>query len=207
MNNRIVLMLVLMVFLLASAACSQADSIWARRDKNMRDLYADDVARNIGDTLTIIIYERSYLDNKVNRNLSKTTKRDASFDGKVGIDHIIPSVPAVRFGAGTEYTNTLDSYANNKDDRKFSDSISVVVMDILPNGNLVVMGTRHRSIAGDIQIIEVSGIVRTSDIEFGNTVESERVANFHIVSRNAGLSAPYNRQNWLGRIFDVVWPF
>jgi len=198
MNNRIVLMLVLMVFLLASAACSQADSIWARRDKNMRDLYADDVARNIGDVLTIIIYERSYLENKVDRKLSKTTKRDASFDGKVGIDDFITSVPAVKFGAGTEYTNTLDSKANNKDDRKFSDSISVVVMDILPNGNLVVMGTCNRNISDDIQIIDISGIVRPSDIAFDNTVDSKRVANFHIVSRSEGVGAQYNIQGWLG---------
>ena len=207
MNNKIVLMLVLTVSVLCSTTCSQAGSIWAKRDRNMRDLYADDVARQIGDILTIKIVEDSTVDNKAKRKLEKKTKRSASFDGKVGIDHILPSVPALRLGAGTEYTNNLDGKADYKDERSFIDSISVVVVDIMPNGNLVVMGTRNRSIADDIQIIEASGIVRTSDIAFDNTIESKRVANFRIVTKNVGVSGPYNRPNWLGRIFDVVWPF
>ena len=77
----------------------------------------------------------------------------------------------------------------------------------MPNGNLVVMGSRNRNIGGDIQIIEVSGIVRPNDIAFNNTVRSEQVANFNIVSRNKGVSAPFNRPGWLGRIFDILWPF
>jgi flagellar L-ring protein precursor FlgH len=207
MNSRTVLLLVLVVFVVCSTDCSQAGSIWARRDKNMRGLYTDDVARQIGDVLTITIEETSELENKSKRTLSKTTKRSANFDGKVGLEHILPNIPAFTLGTGQEFTNTLDGKADYKDEREFIDSITVVVVDIMPNGNLVVMGTRNRNIADDIQIIEASGIVRVSDIAFNNTIASERVANFCLVSRNAGASAPYNRPNWLGRIFDVIWPF
>jgi flagellar basal body L-ring protein FlgH len=49
--------------------------------------------------------------------------------------------------------------------------------------------------------------VRPSDIAFDNSVRSERVANFRIVTKNAGISAPYTRPGWLGRIFDIVWPW
>jgi flagellar L-ring protein precursor FlgH len=80
-------------------------------------------------------------------------------------------------------------------------------MDVLPNGNLVVMGTRRRNIAGDTQTIEASGIVRPSDIAYDNTVQSERVADFNIVTKNGGVSAPYTKPGWLGRVFDVIWPF
>jgi flagellar L-ring protein precursor FlgH len=207
MNFKKVWLLVLVVFLMTATNGSNAGSIWAKRDKNIRDAFADDVARNIGDVLTIIIYERSYLENKSNRQLKKKTTHKNNFDGKVGIDHIVPNVPAVSFGTGTEYEKTLDSYANNKDDRKFEDSISVVVIDVLPNGNLVVMGMCKRNISDDIQIIEVSGIVRPSDIAFNNTVNSKQVANLHIVSRSEGVGAQYNRPGWLSRILDVIWPF
>ncbi len=207
MNIKKVWLLVLMVFMLGVTTCSRAGSIWAGRDKNMRDLYTDDVARKIGDVLTIVIYERSYLENKSNRQLKKKSTHKNNFDGKVGIDHIVPNMPKVRFGTGTEYEKTLDSYANNKDDRKFEDSISVVVIDILPNGNLVVMGMCKRNISDDIQIIEVSGIVRPSDISFNNTVNSKQVANLHIVSRSEGVGAPYNRPGLFSRILDVIWPF
>ncbi|MHC4395226.1 MAG: flagellar basal body L-ring protein FlgH [Planctomycetota bacterium] len=192
----------LVILMLFSAVNSQAGSIWAKRDKNMKDLYADDVARKIGDILTITITEASKVENKVKRDLKKDTKRSTTFDGDVGDIAKLPD-----FGMTAQSNNELKSKADFKDERSFVDSVTVVVVDIMPNGNLVVMGSRNRDIGGDIQIIEVSGIVRPNDIEFDNTIKSEQVANFNIVSRNKGVSAPFNRPGWLGRIFDVLWPF
>ena len=202
---RTVLILVLMILVLLPATCLQAGSIWAKRDKNMKDLYADDVARQIGDILTIKITEDSKVDNKAKRDMKKETDRSTTFDGELGIDHILPSIPG--FTMEAKSGNEIKSKADYKDERKFEDQVSVVVMDILPNHNLVVMGTRSRNIAGDIQTIEVSGIVRPSDIAFDNTVKSEQVADFRIVTKNSGVSAPYTRPGWLGRIFDIIWPF
>ena len=205
MNKKIVSVLALTVFVFLPATRSQAGSIWAKRDKNMKDLYADDVARQIGDILTINIAEDSKVDNKSKRDMKKDTDRSTTFDGKLGINHILPSIPG--FSMESESSNELKSKADYKDERKFEDQVSVVVMDILPNHNLIVMGTRSRNIAGDIQTIEVSGIVRPSDIAFDNTVKSEQIADFRIVTKNSGVSAPYTKPGWLGKIFDIIWPF
>ena len=203
------IVLVLMVLMLLPATCLQAGSIWAKRDKNMKELYADDVARQIGDILTIVISEDSKVDNKAKRDLKKDTNRSNSFNGELGITtpnhNILPRMPGFTMSATSG--NELKSKADYKDERKFEDQVSVVVVDILPNHNLVVMGTRSRNIAGDIQTIEVSGIVRPSDIAFDNTVKSEQVADFRIVSKNSGVAAPYTRPGWLGGIFDILWPF
>ena len=212
MNNRTGLVFILTVFLLSSALPMgdlQADSIWRKRGKDMRDLYTDDVARNIGDVLTIKISELSKVDNKAKRDLKKETDKSTSFNGELGITtpnhNFLPRMPG--FTMSAESTNELKSKADYKDERKYIDSVTVVVVDILPNRNLVVMGTRQRNIAGDIQTIEVSGIVRPSDIEFDNTVKSEQIADFRIVTRNTGVAAPYTKPGWLGRIFDIIWPF
>jgi len=207
MSNRITSSLILIFFIFCSETSLQADSIWSKRDQNKKDFYADDTARHIGDVLTITISEESTVDNKATRTLSKETTRDQNFDGQVGIEHIIPKLPEINFGTGTTYSNTLDGKADYKDEREFTDSISVIVIDIMPNGNLVISGTRDRNIADDIQTIEVSGIVRPSDISFTNTIKSEQVANFSVITRNKGIAAQYTRPNWLGRIFDVIWPF
>jgi len=206
MNKRTVWVFVITVFLLCLEN-SQAGSIWAKRNKNMKDLYADDVAHKIGDVLTITITEQSVTANTTKRDLEKTTDRDANFDGKVGIGNHMGLIPSVNFGTGTEYKNTLSGSAAYTDNRSFTDSITVVVEDILPNDNLVVLGIRSRDIDGDRQIIEVSGIVRPSDIAFDNTIKSEQVANFCIVTKLKGVSEPYNKPNWLGSIFDIIWPF
>jgi len=203
------IVLVLIILVLLPATCLQAGSIWAKRDKNMKELYADDVARQIGDILTISITESSKVDNKAKRDLKKDTNRSNSFNGELGIttpnNNILPRMPGFTMSATSG--NELKSKADYKDERKFEDQVSVVVMDILPNHNLVVMGTRSRNIAGDIQTIEVGGIVRPSDIAFDNTVKSEQVADFRIVTKNSGVAAPYTRPGWLGKIFDVIWPF
>ncbi|MFB0552169.1 MAG: flagellar basal body L-ring protein FlgH [Phycisphaerae bacterium] len=217
MNNRTIpstslktgLILVLMILVLLPATCLQAGSIWAKRDKNMKELYADDVARQIGDILTIMISEDSKVDNKAKRDLKKDTNRSNVFNGELGITtpnhNILPRMPGFTMSATSG--NELKSKADYKDERKFEDQVSVVVVDILPNRNLVVMGARSRNIAGDIQTIEVSGIVRPSDIAFDNTVKSEQVADFRIVAKNSGVAAPYTRPGWLGSIFDILWPF
>ncbi|MHC4345447.1 MAG: flagellar basal body L-ring protein FlgH [Planctomycetota bacterium] len=202
MRNKIAVCCVSALILLSSAACSHAGSIWAKRDKNMRDWYADDVARNIGDVLTIRISEDSTTDNKAKRDLKKETDKDIVFNGELGSYADIGD-----WGLSAQSNNELKSKADYKDQRKFVDSITVVVVDVLPNGNLVVMGTRDRNIAGDVQTIEVTGIVRPSDITFDNTVESKRVADFRIETRNTGIAAPYTRTGWFGRILDIIWPF
>lgn len=202
MNSKIVLVLASTTFLLCLAISSQAGSIWAKRDKNMRDVYADDKARQIGDILTIKITEDSKVDNKAKRDLEKEVSKSTTFNGKIG-----GFADIGEFGTTAGSNNELKSKADYKDERSFIDRITVVVMDVLPNHNLVVMGTRQRNIAGDIQTIEISGIVRPSDIASDNTVKSEQVADFHIVTKNAGIAAPYTRPGWLGTIFDIIWPF
>lgn len=209
MSNKTISILALVLFLLCSAGRLQANSIWAKRGANKRDLYTDDVARQIGDILTIEISEASKVDNKAKRDLKKETSRSTAFDGELGITtpnhNILPRVPG--FTMSAESSNELKGKADYKDERSFVDCVTVVVEDILPNGNLVVIGSRSRNIAGDKQTIEVSGIVRPSDIAFDNTVKSEQVANFCIVTKLGGVSEPYNRPGWLGKIFDVIWPF
>jgi flagellar L-ring protein precursor FlgH len=201
MNRKVISMLVFTVFMFCPAACSQAGSVWAKRDKNMKALYADDVARKIGDVLTIKITEASKVDNKAKRDLTKETERESAFNGELGKFADIGD-----FGIEASSSNEIKSKADYKDERSFVDFVTVVVIDILPNGNLVVMGTRNRDIAGDKQAIEISGIVRPSDIAFDNTVRSEQVADFRIVTKNSGVAAPFTRQGWLAGLLDFIWP-
>lgn len=197
------------ILLVALITPCPAGSIWAKRSKNARSLYTDDVAHNIGDILTISISEDSSVNNKSKRDMEKQTDRSTDFDGDLGITtdghNLLPRIPG--FNMSAESDNSLSSKADYKDERSFADQITVVVVDVLPNRNLVVTGTRNREIAGDIQTIEVSGIVRPSDISFANIVESQYVANFRIISRNSGISEPFNRPGWFGRFLDVVSPF
>jgi flagellar L-ring protein precursor FlgH len=71
----------------------------------------------------------------------------------------------------------------------------------------VVLGSRTRDVAGDKQIIQISGIVRPEDITFDNTISSSRVANFHIVHKTIGRENRFTKPGWLGRLANLLNPF
>lgn len=184
----------------------QASSIWARRASTSKAVYADDKANQIGDLLTIIISEDHKVDNKVKRDASRNSNRQLTIGAKdISVEHVLPTVPEVNIDL--QSGKSLQGKSDYKDERSIEDSITVVVVDIHPNGNLVVIGTRSRDINADKQTIQVSGIVRPSDIAFGNLVPSERVANFQIVALSEGVTDDFNKPGWLGRVLDKIWPF
>jgi flagellar L-ring protein FlgH len=191
------------------AGSALGGSIYAKRDANARGMYTDDVARQVGDVLTIIISEASKVDNKSNRDLKKTTNRKSDFNGDVGITtpnhNILPRIPG--FTMDESSTQQTNGQADFKDERSIADRMTVVVQDIQPNGNLVVIGSRSREVVGDTQTIQISGVVRPSDITYDNTVKSEQVADFQLVTTTKGISEPYRNPGWFGKILDILWPF
>lgn len=197
--------LVLLATLASTTAC-RASSIWSKRASTSKALYADDKANQIGDLLTIVISEDHKVDNKVKRDLSRNSNLQLGVGSTdISIEHVMPKVPEVNIDL--QSSKSLQGKSDYKDERSIEDSITVVVVDIHPNGNLVVIGTRSRDVNTDKQTIQVSGIVRPSDIAFGNMVRSERVANFQLVALSDGVSNSYNNPGWLGRILDKIWPF
>jgi len=197
--------IVVVIFLMGYGSEARAGSVWSKRGPDARDQYADDKANQIGDVLTIVISEAHKTDTKTKRTLERDSERSISFDSEdisVGSIHPIPDV-SVKTGSN----KSLDGKSDYKDERTIEDRISVIVQDIHPNGNLVVLGSRTRDVNGDKQVIQVSGIVRPSDILYGNSIRSEQVANFQLVSISEGVSESYNNPGWLGKILDIIWPF
>ena len=130
MNTKATILCVLTI-LLGAGQSLQAGSIWAKRDNNMKTLYADDVARNIGDVLTILVTEDSEVDNTAKRDLQKETSRSSNFDGRLDIEDIISTMPGFTMDATS--ASELAAKADYQDKRSFEDQVTVVVIDILPN--------------------------------------------------------------------------
>ncbi|MHC4291547.1 MAG: flagellar basal body L-ring protein FlgH, partial [Planctomycetota bacterium] len=191
-------LIIVVIMLMGYGSGAKAGSVWSKRGPNARDQYADDKANQIGDVLTIVISEAHKTDTKTKRSLERDSEREISFESEdimVDTFHPIPDI-TVKTGSNKK----LDGKSDYKDERKIEDRISVIVQDIHPNGNLVVIGSRTRDINGDKQVIQVSGIVRPSDVSFGNSIRSEQVANFKLVAISEGVSESYNNPGWLGKI-------
>jgi flagellar L-ring protein precursor FlgH len=201
---------VLLVFVFAAG--SQAGSIWNKAGGTVRTLYADDTARAVGDNLTIVINEKTKIGNQTDRKMEKNSSGSVSGSGSA--ESTNPSnktlnkiLGVLGLQAKGEAKSAFDGKANYDDTRSLVDQITVTVQDVLPNGNLVVVGRRERDVAGDKQIISVSGVVRPSDITFANSIPSEKVANFQIAVKTKGQEKETTNPGWLARVLNFVNPF
>ena len=85
--------------------------------------------------------------------------------------------------------------------------MTAVVREVLPNGNLVVQGSRATVVNNEEQLMTLTGIVRPEDISRDNIVLSTQVADARITFGGIGLVADKQRSGWGTWLFDWVWPF
>ncbi len=189
--------------LLAAAPALRADSIWDRRQPTAAFLYADNLATDIGDSLTVIISEQSTFKQQADRSLSKTTSSSAKANFETPVVDL--SIPAGT--ADHDSSRSFDGSLDVNGKHTFTDSVTVTVVDKLPNGNLVVGGRSNRRIAGESVTTVLSGIVKPEDVGAGNTVSSARVAYLNVYYETTGSSESFERDGWLSWIINFVWPF
>jgi flagellar L-ring protein precursor FlgH len=197
---------------LGAGPAARAGSIWAKASARARALHSDDTARKTGDMLTIVIEEHSVITNETERGLSKKSARDVEVDTNFDLmnrlnEYTFRLFNLPQMAADIEAETSFDGSADYDSDRKVEDQITVTVADVLPNGNLVVVGSCERNTDGDHQIVQVSGVVRPSDVTFANTVRSSQVAEFKLVVRHGGREKRFTRPGWLDRILNIVNPF
>ena len=84
-------------------------------------------------------------------------------------------------------------------------SITVTVVERLPNGNLLVQGEKWLRLNQGDEFVRIAGVIRPNDIQQDNTVTSDRVADARISYGGRGMVASSNRAGWLARFFNSAW--
>lgn len=185
-----------------------ADDIWQRRDPRQAFLFQDNRARNIGDIVTVVINETTNTNEREQRALDKNNNATGSVTfagsssagggGRTG---------ALNFSLSDVFRRRFNGSAQLTSNRVFQDRIAAVVVDILPNGNLVIEGYRSRVIATEERVIRLTGVVRQQDIGTGNLVQSSNIANLKVSSLGRGPATRTVNQNYFGRIVNRAWPW
>lgn len=194
------------------AVPARGGSIWARAHHHDRAVYADDVARDVGDIVTVVVNEQSSVSSDTTRELSKSDSRSAKLKADMGLVNGLDQVTGRIFNLddldmSADSATSFDGESEFGADSSVVDRMTVVVEDVLPNGNLVILGKRQREVHGEKQTIQLSGILRPSDINFDNLIPSDRVANFHIVVHSTGRQKRFTNPGWLGQILNFLNPF
>ncbi len=178
-------------------------SLWADR----ATLYEDLRARRLNDIVTILISETTNASKKATTNNSSASTVNDSITNLMGIP--ANQMLTKNFQAGIQ-GNGNTSFAGEGDTASattFNDTISAKVIEVLPNGNLVLESRKERIINNDKEIIVIRGIIRPADISPQNTILSGQVADAKIYLVGEGVLADKQSQGWLVKALDMVWPF
>jgi len=169
-------------------------------------IFEDPRAHNIGDLLTILLEENT----DASKTTSTSTTKDSSYSMATPTIAGKPFMPRGQdffnnsFTSAGEFTGDGSTSQSNS----LKASITVTVVEILANGNLMVRGEKVMTINQGDEFIRVSGIVRPVDISPANTVSSAKIANAEIIVGGNGTVANAGKQGWLGRFFNSEWwPF
>lgn len=179
-------------------------SLWPKDDHLF--FYADQKARRTGDILTVKIVEAAEASNAADTDLSRKSSISARVDNFFTAKKFL-GVPLTQNLAESSSENGHLGKGATTREGKVTASITAVVMQVLPNGNLVIKGARAVGVNHEEQFITLTGIVRQEDIARDNTILSTQIADAHITLAGAGVVADKQKSGWGTWIFDWLWPF
>ena len=177
-----------------------------------RSAFQDLRANKIGDLITVNIVETSQANKKATTKTGRESSINAGISNLLGwetkIDKI--GVPAAfnneaMFKASME--NDFDGTGETTRNETMTASITARVIEVTPNGNLFIKGSRKVKVNNEAQYITLTGLVRPADISPDNTVLSSYIAEAAIEYTGSGPVSDKQSPGWLMRAVDFVWPF
>jgi len=183
---------------------AQPGSLWTPTAL-FSDLSADLRARRVGDIVTILVQEKA---SAVSSGTVKT-QRNSSVQSNIAAAGGITRAVGPLANLAKAGTNTaLDGQGATTRDTTLTATISAVVTQVLPNGNLVIQGTKNVKINSENQILGLRGIVRPVDLTTTNVVSSDRVAQMELQVNGKGVVADSVRRPFiLYRLILGLLPF
>ncbi len=168
-------------------------------------LFEDRRATRVGDLITIRLTENTQAQKKADTKIKK--EDETSVTAPVILGRPNPSLDGGKWSLETDVQADRDfkTEANSKQSNSLTGTVTVMISQVLPNGNLVIRGEKWVNINQGEEFIRITGIVRPSDVATDNSVPSTRVANARISYSGTGQMAEANSRGWLARFFSTDW--
>ncbi|MEW6246970.1 MAG: flagellar basal body L-ring protein FlgH [Nitrospirota bacterium] len=186
-------------------------SLW-QEENGRAYLYEDLRAMRVGDILTVKIVEKHSGSKTADTKAERESTIENGLSG-TGIGYL--GIPGFRLGAEAKRGLGVDAGAKNKFGGKGATSradtltgtISAMVTEVLPNGDLRIEGSREVTVNSEKQVMKIAGVVRRVDVDTKNTVLSTAIADARIEYSGLGVVDDVQRPGWLVRILDWIYPF
>lgn len=190
------------------AAPGSAQNLFKAR-ATRSSLIADHSARNVGDILSIVIQERHRVTNEDRTERDNTTSLRAQIEAYTLTEdtfktNVLPEVDV-------RQTRAVQGEATQEKDSNFEARMAVMIVDRMPNGNLVIAGSRMVQVDDETKTLRISGVVRQLDISSNNSVSSSAVAEARVSITGEGGNTRMTTRGPVGALFDTLiwaaWPF
>lgn len=169
-------------------------------------LFEDIRARRVGDILTINLVENTNAKKQADTDIKKGNSTSISIPTVLG--DVDPSRFGLNFNSSLDSSNDFAGESESTQNNSLSGSITVSVVDVLPNGYLKIRGEKRVRLNQGNEYIRLSGIIRPTDINPDNSAESTKIADATIMYTGEGALADANKIGWLARFFiSAVFPF
>ncbi len=169
------------------------------RQNSFSSLFSDQKANRVGDAITIIVVESSQASNNAETSAGRTSS--LGLTGKVDMGTAAGKAGDVSLGT----TNDFKGSGSTKTTGMVQTKISATVDSVLPNGNMVIIGSRKISINGEDQTVFIKGVVRTSDIMPDNSIMSYNIAEAQIVFKGDGMINRVQSPGWLTKFLHWIF--
>jgi flagellar L-ring protein precursor FlgH len=163
-------------------------------------LFEDSKAFRVGDLLSVSLSEST---NATKSAATKTSKDDATSIGAGTLLGVTPTLSGnAILNSSLSSERAFDGSGDSAQSNSLSGEITVMVSEVLPNGNLVVRGEKIIGLNQGSEFIRITGIVRPQDVSSNNEVVSGKLANARIFYGGGGVVAEANTKGWLSRFFN-----
>jgi flagellar L-ring protein precursor FlgH len=159
----------------------------------------------VGDIITVVLNESAQASRNTGLTAERTTENDV-----IGANQAAAITPGGQFFNGINTAgSTLSSTGTGTANQSASlwGSISAVVVDVMANGNLVILGEKRLTLSEGSEIIRVRGVVRPEDVQPNNTINSRRIANAQFSYSGTGELSRAVKQPGGQRVIMGIWPF
>lgn len=163
----------------------------------------------VNDIVTMIVSEKSEvtLQSIFNRQKTSSLKAELKDFIRIGaggnLENAAANAPTIDAGL----TGRINATGQVNESEGITFRIAATIVDILPNGNLVLEAKKTISTDDDKWIYTLTGVARFNDIQANNTILSENIANLDVAKFQSGKTSDSTKRYWGVKIFDKLWPF
>ena len=176
----------------AALSAAQAQSLF--REDTWRPLTGDNKAYRPGDVLTVQVYENS----SAVTSADTGTRRNNSANAALAHGTTVVGETSVRLGSD------FDGGGRTQRASRLLTTVTVVVQEVLPSGQLRIAGTQAVTVNNELQRVTLEGLVRPVDISDGNVVQSTRIADARITYFGEGDVAERQERAWWRQLTDFL---